>query len=57
MPRIIANLIVQNSVGSFNSGNFYSVSPKNKKIYNGSDSANLVFIINTFNSVNTKNPF
>lgn len=37
MPSVVGNLVVQNSNGSFNLGDFYNVSPKeNTKAYNGS---------------------
>ena len=36
MPSVVGNLVVQNSNGSFNLGDFYNVSPKeNTKAYNG----------------------
>ena len=38
MPSVVGNLVVQNSNGSFNLGDFYNVSPKeNTKAYNGSE--------------------
>ncbi|MCQ6343990.1 spore germination protein [Bacillus cereus] len=58
MPSVVGNLLVQNSRGSFNLGDFYNVSPKdNDKVYNGSRSANVGFIVNTFNGVSATNTF
>ncbi|WP_144520001.1 spore germination protein [Bacillus thuringiensis] len=58
MPSVVGNLLVQNSRGSFNLGDFYNVSPKdNVKGYNGSGSTNVGFIINTFNGVSSTNTF
>ncbi|PGS79293.1 hypothetical protein COC69_12595 [Bacillus cereus] len=58
MPAVVANLIVQNSCGSFNLGDFYNVSPKeNEKNYNGSGATNTAFIVNTFNGVSATNTF
>ncbi|UGO49466.1 spore germination protein [Bacillus Phage vB_BanS_McSteamy] len=58
MPSVLANLVVQNSNGSFNLGDFYNVSPKNdEKFYNGSGSVNDAFIVNTFNGVSATNTF
>ncbi|OPA10744.1 spore germination protein [Bacillus cereus] len=42
MPSFVGNLLIQNSKGSFNLGNFYNVSPKkNTKNYSGSGSADV----------------
>ena len=58
MPSIVGSLIVQNSNGSFNLGDFYNVSPKeNTKSYNGSGASNVAFVINTFNGVSATNTF
>ncbi|KFN15274.1 spore germination protein [Bacillus pseudomycoides] len=58
MPSVVGNLVVQNSNGSFNLGDFYNVSPKeNTKAYNGSGSSNVAFVTNTFNSVSATNTF
>lgn len=58
MPSVVGNLIVQNSNGSFNLGDFYNVSPKeNTKAYNGSGASNVAFIVNTFNGVSATNTF
>ncbi|PFO13403.1 hypothetical protein COJ79_20645 [Bacillus thuringiensis] len=58
MPSILGNLVVQNSNGSFNLGDFYNVSPKdNQKSYNGSGATNAAFIVNTFNGVSATNTF
>ncbi|RAN76837.1 spore germination protein [Bacillus sp. SRB_331] len=58
MPSIVGNMIVQNSNGSFNLGDFYNVSPKeNTKAYNGSGSSNVAFVANTFNGVSATNTF
>ncbi|MBG0970660.1 spore germination protein [Bacillus sp. SRB3LM] len=58
MPSVVGNLLVQNSNGSFNLGDFYNVSPKkNAKNYNGSGSANVGFIINTCNGISATNTF
>jgi len=52
MPSVVGNLVVQNSNGSFNLGDFYNVSPKeNTKAYNGSGASNVGFVVNTFNGV------
>ncbi|OOR17778.1 spore germination protein (plasmid) [Bacillus mycoides] len=52
MPSVVANLVVQNSTGSFNLGDFYNISPKeNTKSYNGSGSSNVGLVINTFSGV------
>ena len=52
------NLVVQNSNGSFNLGDFYNVSPKeNTKAYNGSGASNVGFVVNTFNGVSATNTF
>lgn len=52
MPSVVANLVAQNSTGSFNLGDLYNVSPKeNTKSYNGSGSSNVGFVINTFSGV------
>ena len=43
MPSVVGNLVVQNSNGSFNLGDFYNVSPKeNTKAYNGSGASNVI---------------
>lgn len=56
MPSVVGNLIVQNSNGSFNLGDFYNVSPKeNIKAYNGSGASNVAFVVNTFNGVSATN--
>ncbi|BCC18302.1 spore germination protein [Bacillus paranthracis] len=58
MPSILGNLVVQNSNGSFNLGDFYNVSPKeNTKAYNGSGGSNVAFIVNNFNGVSATNTF
>ncbi|CAI8934667.1 MULTISPECIES: spore germination protein [Bacillus] len=58
MPSVVGNLVVQNSNGSFNLGDFYNVSPKeNTKAYNGSGSSNVAFVTNTFNGVSATNTF
>ncbi|QEL88248.1 spore germination protein [Bacillus mycoides] len=58
MPSILGSLVVQNSNGSFNLGDFYNVSPKeNTKAYNGSDGSNVAFIVNNFNGVSATNTF
>ncbi|MFB6732144.1 spore germination protein [Bacillus mobilis] len=58
MPSIIGNMVVQNSNGSFNLGDFYNVSPKeNTKAYNGPGSSNVTFVLNTFNGVSATNTF
>ncbi|MFX3622455.1 MAG: spore germination protein [Ectobacillus sp.] len=58
MPSFIGNVIVQNSNGSFNVGDFYNVAPKeNTKDYNGSGSSNLGLLVNTFNGVSATNTF
>ncbi|MGG5796495.1 spore germination protein [Bacillus nitratireducens] len=58
MPSVVANLVVQNSTGSFNLGDFYNVSPKeNTKSYNGSGSSNVGFVVNTFSGVSATNTF
>ena len=47
MPSVVGNLVVQNSNGSFNLGDFYNVSPKeNTKAYNGSGASNVGFVVN-----------
>ncbi|WP_412839098.1 spore germination protein [Bacillus paranthracis] len=56
MPSVVGNLVVQNSNGSFNLGDFYNVSPKeNTKAYNGSGASNVGFVVNTFNGVSATN--
>ena len=58
MPSVVGNLVVQNSNGSFNLGDFYNVSPKeNTKAYNGSVASNRGFAVNTFNGVSATNTF
>ncbi|EOP68307.1 spore germination protein [Bacillus cereus] len=58
MPSIVGNLVVQNSNGSFNLGDFYNVSPKeNTKSYNGSGATNAAVFVNTFNGVSATNTF
>ncbi|ETT84363.1 spore germination protein PF [Bacillus sp. RC55] len=58
MPSILGSLVVQNSNGSFNLGDFYNVSPKeNTKAYNGSGGSNVAFIVNNFNGVSATNTF
>lgn len=58
MPSILGNLVVQNSNGSFNLGDFCNVSPKeNTKAYNGSGGSNVAFIVNNFNGVSATNTF
>lgn len=58
MPSILGSLVVQNSNGSFNLGDFYNVSPKeNTKSYNGSGGSNAAFIVNNFNGVSATNTF
>lgn len=58
MPSILGSLVVQNSSGSFNLGDFYNVSPKaNSKAYNGSGGSNEAIIINNFNGVSATNTF
>ncbi|MEC5240701.1 spore germination protein [Bacillus mycoides] len=58
MPSILGNLVVQNSNGSFNLGDFYNVSPKeNTKSYNGSGASNVAFIANTFSGVSATNTY
>jgi spore germination protein PF len=58
MPSVVGNLVVQNSNGSFNLGDFYNVSPKeNTKAYNGSGASNVGFVVNTFNGVSATNTF
>lgn len=56
MPSVVGNLVVQNSNGSFNLGDFYNVSPKeNTKAYNGSGASNVGFVVNTFSGVSATN--
>ncbi|MEC2457114.1 spore germination protein, partial [Bacillus cereus] len=56
MPSIVGNMVVQNSNGSFNLGDFYNVSPKaNTKSYNGSGGSNVAFVVNNFNGVSATN--
>ncbi|WP_348519817.1 spore germination protein [Bacillus sp. 165] len=56
MPSFVGNVLVQNSNGSFNLGDFYNVSPKeNSKSYNGSGASNVGIVINTFSGVNATN--
>lgn len=58
MPSFVGSVIVQNSNGSFNLGDFYNVSPKeNGKEFNGSGSGNTGFVVNTFNGINATNTF
>ncbi|OJD59881.1 spore germination protein [Bacillus sp. NH11B] len=58
MPSVVGNLVVQNSNGSFNLGDFYNVSPKeNTKAYNGSGSSSVAFVVNTFSGVSATNTF
>lgn len=58
MLSVVENLVVQNSDGSFNLGDFYNVSPKrNKNVYNGSGSINFAFVLSTFNGVSGTNTF
>ncbi|WP_144514445.1 spore germination protein [Bacillus thuringiensis] len=58
MPSVVGNLVVQNSNGTFNLGNFYNVSPKeNTKAYNESGSSNVGFVVNTYNGVSATNTF
>ncbi|MBD8076466.1 spore germination protein [Bacillus thuringiensis] len=58
MPSVVGNLVVQNSNGAFNLGDFYNVSPKeNTKSYNGSGASNVSFFVNTFNGVSATNTF
>ncbi|MEH7458500.1 spore germination protein [Bacillus sp. JJ1127] len=58
MPSIVANLVVQNSNGSFNLGDLYNVSPKeNTKSYNGAGATNEAFIANIFNGISATNTF
>ncbi|MED2766079.1 spore germination protein [Bacillus thuringiensis] len=58
MPCVVVNLAVQSSDGSFNLGDFYTFSPKeNTKTYSGSGSANIAFVINTFNIISATNTF
>ncbi|MBH0346358.1 hypothetical protein BK731_16765 [Bacillus thuringiensis serovar muju] len=58
MPSVVGNMVVQNSNGSFNLGDFYNVSPKeNTKAYNGSGSSNVAFVLNTFNGVSATNTY
>ncbi|WP_242142901.1 MULTISPECIES: spore germination protein [unclassified Bacillus cereus group] len=58
MPSVVANLVVQNSNGSFNLGDFYNVSPKeNTKAYSGSGASNVAVVVNTFNGISTTNTF
>lgn len=58
MPSIVGNMVVQNSNGSFNLGDFYNVSPKeNTKAYNGWGASNVTFVLNTFNGVSATNTF
>ncbi len=58
MPSFVGNVLVQNSNGSFNLGDFYNVSPKeNAKSYNGSGASNVGVVVNTFNGVNATNTF
>ncbi|PFK43383.1 hypothetical protein COI93_10035 [Bacillus cereus] len=58
MPSVVGNLVVQNSNGSFNLGDFYNVSPKeNTKAYNGSGASNVGFVVSTFNGVSATNTF
>ncbi|WP_103945693.1 spore germination protein [Bacillus sp. ok061] len=58
MPSVVANLVVQNSAGSFNLGDFYNVSPKeNTKSYNSSGASNVGFVVNTFSGVSATDTF
>ncbi|QWH09796.1 spore germination protein [Bacillus mycoides] len=58
MPSVVGTLVVQNSNGSFNLGDFYNVSPKeNTKAYNGSGSSNVAFFANTFSGVSVTNTY
>jgi hypothetical protein len=58
MPCFVGNVVVQNSNGSFNLGDFYNVSPKeNAKAFNGSGASNTGFVVNTFNGINATNTF
>lgn len=58
MPSFVGNVVVQNSNGSFNLGDFYNVSPKeNGKAFNGSGASNVGFVVNTFNGINATNTF
>ncbi|AZR79870.1 MULTISPECIES: spore germination protein [Bacillus] len=52
MPSIFGNVVFQTSNGSFHSGNFYNVFPKeNRKGYHDSGASHAAFIVNTFNGV------
>ncbi|HDR7967807.1 spore germination protein [Bacillus pacificus] len=58
MPSFVGNMVIQNSNGSFNLGDFYNVSPKeNTQAYNGSGASNVAFVLNTFNCVSATNTF
>ncbi|WP_028402541.1 spore germination protein [Ectobacillus panaciterrae] len=58
MPSFVGNVVVQNSNGSFNLGDFYNVSPKdNTKSYNGSGASNVAFVVNTFSGINATTTF
>ncbi|MCP8968242.1 spore germination protein [Ectobacillus ponti] len=56
MPSFVGSVLVQNSNGSFNLGDFYNVSPKeNAKAFNGSGASNVGLVVSTFNGVNATN--
>lgn len=58
MPSFVGSVVVQNSNGSFNLGDFYNVAPKeNGKEFNGSGSGNTGFVVNTFNGISATNTF
>ena len=57
MPSVVGNLVVQNSNGSFNLGDFITYLERNTKAYNGSGASNVGFVVNTFNGVSATNTF
>ena len=58
MPSVVGNLVVQNSNGSFNLGDFYKGSQKKKnESCKGFGDSNVGFVVNTFNGVSATNTF
>ena len=57
MPSVVGNLVVQNSNGSFNLGDFITFLRKKTRKLIMSGASNVGFVVNTFNGVSATNTF
>ena len=57
MPSVVGNLVVQNSNGSFNLGDFITCLRKKTRKRIMDPASNVGFVVNTFNGVSATNTF